>query len=119
MQLTNKYHMPTFPLRNVQCLIQWWLVDNWAHDSLLLRSLFSFIMLLEFVWAQSPCPFCGLLTGITMMSTSLGAFIGFGLQKLVTIMRIVGFIVICPLHYLCVFHNLSLHFLAIQVEEEG
>ena len=32
MQLTNKCHMPSFPLRNVQCLIQWWLVDNWAND---------------------------------------------------------------------------------------
>ena len=45
----------------------------------------SVITLFEFVWAQSPRPFCGLLTGITIMSGSLSAFIGYGLQKLVAI----------------------------------
>ena len=43
----------------------------------------SFITLPEFVWAQSPRQFCGLLTGITIMSASLSAFIGFGIHKLI------------------------------------
>ena len=43
----------------------------------------SFITLLEFVWAQSRRSFCGLLTGITIMSTSFSAFIGFGICRLI------------------------------------
>ena len=43
----------------------------------------SFITLLEFVWAQSPRQFCGLLTGLTITSTFLSASIGFGIHEFV------------------------------------
>ena len=61
----------------------WWIIGPMTvyHVGLLL----SFITLLEFVWVQSPRPFCGLLTGFTIMSLSLSAFIGYGLHALVAI----------------------------------
>ena len=97
--------MPNFPLRNVQCLIQWWLVDNWAQTAFNVGFVLSFITILEFAWAQSPCPFCGLSTGITIKSTALSAFIGYGIHRLV-----VGIISISNTH-VWFYSNLSIAFI--------
>ena len=100
----------------------WWILGplTFFHVGFVL----SFITILEFVWAQSPRPFCGLFTGLALMSMALSAFIGYGICKIVSIITCnahgwfysnlsVAFIIFCVL---CV---VSLYFQAIQVEKEG
>ena len=59
----------------------WWIIGPLTASNI--GFLLSFITLFEFVWAQSPRPFCGLLTGITIMSALLSAFIGLVVYKVV------------------------------------
>ena len=74
------FHSETF---NVSSNGGWWIIGPMTvyHVGFAL----CVITLLEFVWAQSPRPFCGLLTGITAMSLSLSPFIGYGVYELVVI----------------------------------
>ena len=48
-------------------------------------TLFSTITLFEFVFAQSPRPLCGILTGFLMMSIALSVLIGCGIYTVVPI----------------------------------
>ena len=54
----------------------WWIIGPTTifNTGLLL----SATTLFEFICAQSPRPFCGLLIGFFIMSSSLGPFIGYG-----------------------------------------
>ena len=61
----------------------WWTI---GPKTLFTIGLFlSVITLFEFVCAQSPQAFCGLLTGILIMSSALSAFIGHGICELAVV----------------------------------
>ena len=61
----------------------WWIIGPMTayHVGFAL----SVITLLEFVWAQSPRPFCGLLTGLVLVSIALSASIGSGIRNIIFI----------------------------------
>ena len=105
MQLTNKFTCLIFlsEMFNVSSNGGWWIIGPMTVFNV--GFVLSFITILEFVWAQSPRPFCGLSTGITIMSTALSAFIGFGIHKLV-----VGIISISNAHG-WFYSNLSIAFI--------
>ena len=59
----------------------WWIIGPMTVSNV--GFLLSIITLFEFVCAQSPRPFCGLLTGFIMVSIQLSLFIGYGINHLV------------------------------------
>ena len=61
----------------------WWMIGPKTIFTIVL--FLSVITLFEFVRAQSPRPFCGLLIGIFIMFSALSAFIGHGIYELVAI----------------------------------
>ena len=61
----------------------WWIIGPMTVFNVGLA--LSVITLFEFVWAQSPRPFCGLLTGLTFMFMALSGCIGYGVCKVVAI----------------------------------
>ena len=75
------YHSEVF---NVSSNGGWWIIGPLTVYYVVF--ILSVIILLEFVWAQSPRPFCELLTGIIIMSIALSAVIGYGFCKIVVIM---------------------------------
>ena len=61
----------------------WWIIGSTTVFNT--GFLLSAITLFEFVCAQSPRPFCGILTGFFLMSSALSSFIGYGISELVAV----------------------------------